>query len=473
VFFCADLDMLKPQKMTKNFVIVLFLTFCVSPLFSIASTPPDTTSNITDRASALLMLDEAKTMFYGGKVRDALIRFRQAAIKDPYTWRAPFWIAQCHYIQNNFGYALQYANQAVSLGKDDVDNEVFEVLGKSYHRMGNLDSALVNYEIALQRLSNTRVKDLQVELRIQQVKFAQEAIKSNVESKKVLLKGDVNSGYDDYSPILSPGGKEMYFTSRRSDTKGGNMNPDDQVFFEDVYRAVWNSEMEVWDSVSNELGRINTEGFDALTYISRDGKRGLMTINLTATSAKKSTKGSDIFEIEMTDKGKWSTPKRINNKTINSTFFDGSATMTEDGSTMYFVSDRKGEKSSTDIYVVEKVGKKWGEAKPLPIGSVNTIGRETTPFVTGDGRYLFYSSDGLPGMGGLDVYVVENFGGGQWGIPVNLGSSINTVNNDTHFQYFKELNKAVMASFEIVGQKASMDLYEVDMTGYQFPVNSK
>jgi Tol biopolymer transport system component len=181
----------------------------------------------------------------------------------------------------------------------------------------------------------------------------------------------------------------------------------------------------------------------------------------------------DIFEIEMTDKGKWSTPKRINNKTINSTFFDGSATMTEDGSTMYFVSDRKGEKSSTDIYVVEKVGKKWGEAKPLPIGSVNTVGRETTPFVTGDGRYLFYSSDGLPGMGGLDVYVVENLGGGQWGIPVHLGPSINTVNNDTHFQYFKELNKAVMASFEIVGQKASMDLYEVDMTGYQFPENSK
>ena len=459
--------------MTRKALIVLILTFCVSPLFSSASTPPDSTSNIADRASALLMIDEGKTMFNSGKVRDALIRFRQAAVKDPYTWRAPYWIAQCHYTQNNFGYALQYANQAIALGKDDVDKEVYELLGKGYHRMGNLDSALINYEIAVQRLSKTRVKDLQIELRIQQVKFAQEAIKNNGVSKKVLMKGDVNSGYDDYSPILTSGGKEMYFVSRRSDTKGGNMNPEEQVFFEDVYRAVWNTETAAWDSVSNDLGRLNTEGFDAITYISRDGKRGLMTINLTATAAKKTTKGSDIFEIEMSDKGKWSTPKRINNKTINSTFFDGSATMTEDQSTMYFVSDRKGEKSSTDIYVVHKVGKKWGEAKPLPMGVINTVGRETTPFVSGDGRFLFYSSDGLPGMGGLDVYVVENLGGGQWGTPINLGPTVNTVNNDTHFQYYKELNKAVMASFEIVGQKASMDLYELDMTGFEISTNQK
>lgn len=455
--------------MIKKTLIVLLLAFCFSPLFSFASTPPDSTSNIADRAAALLMIDEGKTMFLEGKVRDALIRFRQAAMKDPYTWRAPLWIAQCHYVQNNFGFALQYANQAVAMGKNDVDKEVYELLGKTHHRLGNLDSALVNYETALERLSKNRAKDLLIELRIQQVKFAMEANKTPVESKKISMKGDVNSGYDDYSPVLTSGGKELYFVSRRSDTKGGNMNPDDQVFFEDVYRSVWNAELQIWDSVSNELGRLNTEGFDALSYISRDGKRGLMTINLTATASKKSTKGSDIFEIEMTDKGKWSTPKRINNKTINTSFFDGSATMTEDGSTMYFVSDRKGEKSSTDIYVVNKIGKKWGEAKPLPMGVINTIGRETTPFVTGDGRFLFFSSDGLPGMGGLDVYVVENLGGGQWGTPINLGPSINSVNNDTHFQYYPELKKAVMASFEIIGQKASMDLYELDMTGFEIP----
>lgn len=453
---------------TKALFLFLFLMLIN---FAQASTvaPPDTTTNLTDRAAALLIIDEGRTLFEQGKVRDALIRFRQAAVKDPNTWKAPYWIAQCHYTMNSFGYALQYGNQAVSMGNDDVNKEIYELLGKAYHRTAVLDSALINYELALNSLSKQRVKDLQIELRIEQVKFAQAQIQSGVPSKKTAFSSDVNSGYNDYTPILTAGGKELYFASRRSDTKGGNMNPDDQEFFEDVYKALWNAETSTWDSVTNDLGRINSDGFDAISYISPNGINGLMTINLTATSAKKSTKGSDIFEIELSNKGLWSTPKRINNKTINTSFFEGSATMTTDMNTMYFVSDRKGEKSSTDIYVVERNGKKWGEAKPLPMDKINTIGRETTPFVTGDGRFLFFSSDGLNGMGGLDVYVVENLGGGTWGTPVNLGIAVNSVSNDSHFQYYPELKKAVMVTFEIVGQKASLDMYEVEMSNFTYP----
>jgi len=453
---------------TKALILFLFLMLIN---FSQASTvvPPDSSTNLTDRASALLIIDEGKSLFEQGKVRDALIRFRQAAVKDPNTWKAPYWIAQCHYNMNSFGYALQYGNQAVVMGKDDVNKEIHELLGKAYHRTGVLDSALINYELALSSLSKQRAKDLLIELRIEQVKFAKAQMESGVTSKKTAFSSNVNSGYNDYTPILTSGGKEMYFASRRSDTKGGNMNPDDQEFFEDVYRALWNSETSTWDSVSNDLGRINTDGFDAISYISPNGINGLMTVNSTATKAKKATKGSDIFEIELSNKGLWSTPKRISNKTINTGFFEGSATMTADMSTMYFVSDRKGEKSSTDIYVVARNGKKWGEAKPLPMDKINTMGRETTPFITIDGRFLFFSSDGLNGMGGLDIYVVENLGGGTWGTPVNLGIAVNSVSNDSHFQYYPELKKAVMVSFEIVGQKASLDMYEVEMSNFTFP----
>ena len=453
---------------TKALILFLFLMLIN---FAQASTvaPPDSTTNLTDRAAALLIIDEGRTLFEQGKVRDALIRFRQAAVKDPNTWKASYWIAQCHYSMNSFGYALQYGNQAVAMGKDDVNKEIFELLGKAYHRTSNLDSALINYELALGSLSKQRVKDLLIELRIEQVKFAKAQMASGVLSNKTAFSSDVNSGYNDYTPILTSGGKELYFASRRSDTKGGNMNPDDQEFFEDVYKALWNSETSSWDSVTNDLGRLNSDGFDAISYISPNGTNGLMTINSTATSAKKTTKGSDIFEIEMSNKGLWSTPKRINNKTINTGFFEGSATMTTDMSTMYFVSDRKGEKSSTDIYMVERKGKKWGEAKVLPMDKINTIGRETTPFISGDGQFLFFSSDGLNGMGGLDVYVVENLGGGTWGAPVNLGIAVNSVSNDSHFQYYPELKKAVMVTFEIVGQKASLDMYQVEMSNFTYP----
>ena len=71
---------------------------------------------------------------------------------------------------------------------------------------------------------------------------------------------------------------------------------------------------------------------------------------------------SDICEIKKNNKGNWNTPKIIKNKTINTSYFEGSATLTADGNTMYFVTDRKGEKKSTDIYVVHREGKSWGDA---------------------------------------------------------------------------------------------------------------
>ena len=451
----------------KTLLFVAFLVFSCSSVVAKGNVaPPDSVTHIIDKSAALLLMDKAKTLYNEGKVRDALIIFRQATVKDPFNWKAPFWVAQCHYSMNNYGLSLKYAQEAVEIEKSEIDKDLHELLGRSYHRVGDLDSAIINYSRAISKLSASEVKALNLEGHLAECKFAKEQQMGNAKSKRVAI-SSINSGYNDYSPILIENGKTLYFTSRRNDTKGGSMNPDDQEFFEDTYRAVWNAEINNWDSISNDLGRINTEGFDAINYISKDGKSGLMTVNTTATEMKNTTKGSDLFTIEMSNKGKWSTPKRINAKTINTSFFEGSATMTSDMNTLYFVSDRKGEKSSTDIYVSQKVGKNWGEAAPLPF-TINTNGRETTPFISGDGRFLFFSSDGHLGMGGLDIYVVENLGS-TWGEPINLGIIVNTVNNDTHFQYYPELQKAVMSSFEIIGQKASMDIFNVDMTDFSYP----
>ncbi len=428
--------------------------------------PPDTTATMIDKTTALVLIEQGKELLNAGRVRDALTRFRESGQKDPTNWKSPYWVSQCNYIQNNYGLALKNALEAKEKSKDEIDNDLYELLARTYHRNGMLDSALRYYTIALEKLPEFRKKDLQIGLRIEQCNFAITEMNSGKISKRVAF-NSLNSGVGEYCPILVKNGKEIYFTSRRSDTKGGNMNPEDQDFFEDVYLAKWNEEQNDWDSVTNELGRINSDGFDAITYISPDGLKGLMTINTTATDAKETTKSSDIFTIDMTTKGKWSSPKFIDSKTINSTYYDGSATMTPDGNTMYFVSDRKGDKSSTDIYVVKKIGKEWGEAEPLPF-TINTIGRETTPYITPDGRYLFFSSDGHKGMGGLDIYVVENTGSG-WGTPENLGIIVNTVNNDTHFQYYPSLKKAVMAGFTIIGQKASMDIFEIDMSDFTYP----
>jgi hypothetical protein len=75
----------------------------------------------------------------------------------------------------------------------------------------------------------------------------------------------------------------------------------------------------------------------------------------------------------------------------------------------------------------------------------------------------------LKGMGGYDIYVTKK-NGNSWSTPINLGSSINTVNDDTHFQYYPELKKAFMAGVTLDEMQCNYNIYEVDLEKAQLPL---
>jgi len=452
--------------MIKHSIYCILFGFL--PLVSVANTrltvaPPDSTSTIAEKAAAVYLIEEGKALYAKGRMRDAINKFRDAAKKDVTSWKAPFWISRCHYEMYNYGYALKYAIEAVLLNNNEVDKEVYEVLADSYHRLGKIDSAIYNYEMGIKLLSKTRAAELRLPLRLEQAKYAKTQLEKNIENKRIRLEGNVNSGYNDYSPVIFNGGKTMYFTSRRSNTTGGRQNPDDQQFFEDIYIAKWDSETNMWDSVSNKLGRINDTGFESVSHISEDGMIAYITINNSAVENPKiETKSSDIAEVKWTKQNQWSIPKLLG-KTINSSFYDGNATLTADGQTMYFVSERNAKNKMSDIYVSYKRGNEWSKAEALP-DAINSKGRETTPYITPDGRYLFFSSNGhANSMGGYDVFVVERMGS-SWGEVKNLGPIINTVNDDFGFKIYNSIQKAYINGMEIIDDKASIDIYEFNIS---------
>jgi tetratricopeptide (TPR) repeat protein len=452
----------------KNLLFLLFTTLSVSIFANTDLNPKDSVTGVIDKAACLVKIDEGKKIFLERRYRDALIVFKEASVKDPNSWKPDYWLSQCHYNLKNYGYAKKYAEESLRKGGKETDPEVFDVLGGSYQRLNSLDTAQIYYQRALTYIPKNRAKELEIERKIASVAYAKE--EGKVENKRVSLSTEINTNYNDYSPVISADGKTMYFTSRKSNTTGGRLNPDDQEYFEDVYRAKWNDVNKIWDSVTNKLERINSTGFDNLCWISADGLKAVTVWNNTMTEDKKITGSSDICEVSYTTKGKWTAPKIIKNKSINTSFFEGAATLTADGNTMYFVSDRKGEKTGTDIYVVQKInGKTWGEAKILP-AQINTPFAETTPFISPDGRFLFFSSEGHTGMGGYDIFVCENTGS-SWSEPINLGGGINSVNNETHFFYSKALNKIYFAGYNFTGQKGNIDIYEIDMTNFKLPVN--
>jgi Tol biopolymer transport system component len=97
--------------------------------------------------------------------------------------------------------------------------------------------------------------------------------------------------------------------------------------------------------------------------------------------------------------------------------------------------------------------------------TINNKGRQTTPFISPDGTYLFFSSDAHLGMGGYDIFV-SKLHGSQWSIPINLGFGINSVNDDTHFKYYPELKLGVFASVENDGSRATYNLFTVNMANF-------
>lgn len=151
--------------------------------------------------------------------------------------------------------------------------------------------------------------------------------------------------------------------------------------------------------------------------------------------------------------GKWGNLKQFQYDNVNM-FSDGYATLSKDGNTLYFVSDRPGGMGKTDIWYCNKAGSDWGI--PYNCGSaVNTPEEESFPFIGPDSK-LYFSSKGLPGMGGYDIF---STGGekAQWGKPVNLKYPINSTSDD--FAYSTADGLSGFFSSNRQGGKGDDDIY--------------
>ena len=126
--------------------------------------------------------------------------------------------------------------------------------------------------------------------------------------------------------------------------------------------------------------------------------------------------GNESFgEIVTADKG----------RNINSTYFESSASVTRDGNTMYFVSDRPGGKGQADIYRCERTSNGW--SKPVNLGdSINSESDEISVYIHPSGQYLFFSSNNLNSIGSYDIFVSKKLPTGLWTKGKNLGYPINT-----------------------------------------------
>jgi outer membrane protein OmpA-like peptidoglycan-associated protein/Tol biopolymer transport system component len=139
----------------------------------------------------------------------------------------------------------------------------------------------------------------------------------------------------------------------------------------------------------------------------------------------------DIYVSEAEGSG-WSDPHPVFKNKADNDYWESQPCISPDGRKLYFASYRDSITKTSDIYVSEKVNNEWSKPHILP-GPVNSAGNEKSPFLHPDNKTLYFSSNGLGGMGGYDIFISKLDSNGNWTTPVNLGYPINTEADEVGF----------------------------------------
>ena len=234
----------------------------------------------------------------------------------------------------------------------------------------------------------------------------------------------VNSTYSDFAPVISADGSTMLFTSRRPVTekeiKGRKQS------MEHIYSCSLNGKKNKWGNTLLLAGSVNAEGRNnSAIGLSNDGQRMLLYRDDIHGNG-------DIYE-SMLKGTEWTAPVLMPDP-INTQYHESSASISPDGKTLYFVSDRPGGIGARDIwYCTLGADGKWGDATNIG-APVNTGLDEEGIFIHPDGKTIYFSSKGHNGYGGYDVYrTVRNANDGKWSSPLNMGTPLNTPGDDVYF----------------------------------------
>lgn len=404
-----------------------------------------------NKAKALLKMGEGRQAFLKKNYWGALDIYRQSAAFDSSSALLDYRIGETQYALKHYAIAKKYLLK-VEQSDPNIDAELPLMLGYTLHRLGEVERAKEYYRAYRDAISDSKGERVNIKALIDQCDYAAEMMKKPLDVDIKNLGYAVNSRNDDYAPSVTADGRILVFTSRRPGTSNAVDENGDYRYFEDIYFSDWNAQEGEWEPAELFSENVNSPTHDAVLSMSPDGKELYVYKNDI-------DRAGDIFVSRFT--GTWSIPEKMP-RPINTSYFESSVSITADGNTMYFISERPTGYGRGDIYRSQRTGKdSW--SKPENLGEViNTIHDEKFVFIHPNGNTLFFSSNGHLTMGSYDIFRSE-FVDGAWTIPVNLGYPINTVNEESTFSMTAD-NKKLLISAEYEDGMGERDIYEIDLS---------
>ncbi len=224
--------------------------------------------------------------------------------------------------------------------------------------------------------------------------------------------GKVNSANDEYIPRVLQDGKTLYFISEsRNGGKGG----------EDIWYSTLDNEKNWTDPIN--MSALNSASHEGILAMSPDEKVAVVFGNYTGSFG-----GGDLFYTVKTNDG-WSPPCNMGGA-INTGKWESLACIGPDGKTMIYSTD-KGDGKGSDLYVTVLSEDGWSAPKNLG-NTINSSESDKYPFLSADGKTMYFASDGHFGFGGTDVFMSRRLDETwtNWSEPINMGKYINTLDDD-------------------------------------------
>jgi peptidoglycan-associated lipoprotein len=379
--------------------------------------------------------------FKYGKFEDVIQYYQSVLSKQPNNGKANYYIAESYRQSNRIKESEKFYSKAGGQGVNK--DSVLFYLAKAQEANGKYADA----KQTLQQLSADATVDAMRDRANKELAGLDYLEKLGEKKSYYRIKNleTLNSNFSEYSPAYLNG--ELYFTSSRSNAK---IYEATGTPYTDLYKAETQGANVDANTIKPLPEAINTPNVNVGTItFSPDGKT--MVFAKGNTGKRKGANDVDLY-LSRFRNGQWVEPIQININQPDS--WESSPAFSADGRTLYFASNRKGGFGGLDIYTAQMDSRgRFSRVKNMG-PDVNTSGNEMFPYVSENGK-LYVSSDGHPGFGMLDIYVVNRANGKT--VLENLGQPVNSTGDDFGLFLFKPDRGFFTSNRE--GGKGDDDIY--------------
>ncbi|MGM0530640.1 MAG: OmpA family protein [Bacteroidota bacterium] len=410
--------------MKLKFVIPFILSIC---LFS-------------ETNAQMRFYEEAEETYEAGQFYEAVDMYREAfdkipgkEIKDEITFK----IAECYRKTSQPKKAELWYSKTI---KREYDNpRIYLYYANALKTNEKFDEAIENYE----EYQELNPDDPQGEMGVESCSLAKKW-KENPSGYKIAEQKFLNSVERDFCPNYSKKDyNEIYFTSSREECTGDRMHRGTGGHFTDIFYSQKEASGS-WSDPEPIEGNVNTEAEEGAPSFTDNYNTMYFT---RCEISNRETKGCKILRTIKND-GEWENTEALS--LAADSLVVAHPSITDDGSTLYFVSNMPGGQGKMDIWKVDRSDGEWGE--PVNLGEdINTPGNEMFPFIHPDGT-LYFSSDYHPGMGGLDIFKATEQSNGEYEIE-NMRYPINSTHDDFGIIFEREKEKGYFSSSREMNDK--------------------